>query len=64
VIFVIQREDAQTFAPNRETDPDFAAALRAAADAGVHVRAFRCKVTQEEIQMVGEIPVRLDSPIS
>lgn len=61
VIFVIQREDAQAFAPNDEMDPAFGTALRSAADAGVEVRAIRCTVTQQAITLNGAVPVCLDS---
>jgi sugar fermentation stimulation protein A len=59
VLFVVQREDAQRFAPHDATDPAFGAALREAAAAGVEVRALRCCVTPEVIQPLGEIPVVL-----
>jgi sugar fermentation stimulation protein A len=63
VLFVIQREDAQAFTPHDERDPAFGAALRAAADAGVNVRALRCRITYKSIQLGDEVPVCLDSPI-
>jgi sugar fermentation stimulation protein A len=62
VIFVIQRSDADHFIPHDETDPDFGAALRAAAKAGVQVRALGCTVTQAQICLDHEIPVHLDAP--
>lgn len=43
VLFIIQREDAQGFAPNRRTDPDFALALKEAKAAGVEIYAWKCK---------------------
>jgi sugar fermentation stimulation protein A len=63
VFFIIQREDAQAFTPHDERDPAFGAALRAAFHAGVDIRALRCRVTYEKIQLGDEVPVRLDSPI-
>ena len=59
VLFVVQREDARRFTSHDATDPAFGAALRAAADAGVEVRALRCRVTPEMIQPLDEIPVVL-----
>ncbi len=62
VIFVIQRADATRFVPHDETDPDFGAALRAAARKGVRVRAFSCEVTLDRICLEQEISVSLDAP--
>ena len=58
-VFVVQREDARGWAPNEETDPRFAQALRAAARAGVEVRAVRCRVGESTVAVVDEIPVFL-----
>lgn len=62
VIFVIQRGDACAFAPNDAMDPAFGAALRAAAEVGVEVRALRCRVTRDEIRLENDVPVCLDAP--
>ena len=62
VIFVVQRSDAERFTPNDRTDPDFADALRAAAEVGVQIRAIRCKVTPNHISLDRAIPVSLDRP--
>jgi sugar fermentation stimulation protein A len=44
VLFVIQMSDVQFLHPNDTTDPDFGAALREAAAAGVQVMAMDCRV--------------------
>jgi len=62
VIFVVQRSDAECFGPNDGTDPDFGDALRAAAGAGVQIRAIRCGVTPNRISLDRTIPVCLDGP--
>ncbi len=62
IIFVVQRSDAECFTPNDRTDPDFGDALRAAAGAGVQVRAIRCRVTPNRISLARTIPVSLDGP--
>ncbi|MFP4345061.1 MAG: DNA/RNA nuclease SfsA [Anaerolineales bacterium] len=59
VVFVVQREDARSFAPHDTTDPAFGEMLRAAARAGVEVRALRCSVTPQVVAALDEIPVRL-----
>ncbi len=57
VIFVVQREDAEKFTPNRETDPDFSSALERFAGEGFTVKAFACEVNLREITIKREIPV-------
>jgi sugar fermentation stimulation protein A len=59
VLFVIQRGDATAFAPNRGTDPAFAAALGRAVQVGVRVRAMTCRVTRCGVSLAGLVPVRL-----
>ena len=44
VLFVIQLQGVRSFCPNAATDPAFVAALREAADTGVGVLAYDCRV--------------------
>ena len=59
ILFVIQMEGVKYFAPNAETDPAFAAALRAARDAGVHILACDCRVTPETMEINEPVEVRI-----
>lgn len=59
VIFVIQRPDAEALEPNRRTDPDFAAALAVARNAGVELYAYTCRLTPRSIDIRQEVPVRV-----
>ena len=59
VLFVIQMADVEYLHPNDATDPAFAEALRAAAEAGVQVLAMDCHVTQDSMQIRQKVPVRL-----
>ena len=59
VVFVVQRPDAQSFAPHPTADPAFPAALQAAAACGVEVHAYTCRVTREAIALLRAIPVQL-----
>lgn len=59
VIFVVQREDCDAFAPNEKQDPAFAAHLREARQQGIAVRALRCRLTLQDISIDCEIPVCL-----
>lgn len=59
VLFVIQMADVEYLHPNDATDPNFGAALREAAAAGVQVLAVDCEVTVEEMRIRNPVPVRL-----
>lgn len=59
VAFVVQREDAERFAPHDQADPAFGHILRQAVRAGVEVYAWRCRVSREAIQLLDTIPVLL-----
>jgi sugar fermentation stimulation protein A len=56
VVFMVQRPDAQLFKPNDLTDPKFANTLRAVAQAGLNVYAY--KLADEREKPV-RIPVNL-----
>jgi sugar fermentation stimulation protein A len=58
VLFVVQREDCDAFAACHDLDPKFAAALNAAADAGVEVLAYRCDMGQAAIRIGQRLPWR------
>lgn len=57
--FVIQMADAEDFSPNDKTDPAFGVALRQAAEAGVEIAAYSCRVTPGSIEMDRPVPVLL-----
>lgn len=59
VVFVIQRKDAESFSPNDEIDADFGQAVRLAHRAGVGFHAYKCRVTPTEIELAGQVPVKL-----
>jgi sugar fermentation stimulation protein A len=59
VIFVVQRNDAERFTPHDEADPAFGQVLRQAAQTGVQVYAWRCRVSREAIQLAEAIAVVL-----
>lgn len=57
VFFIIQRDDAEAFTPNREMDPDFADAIKLAYKVGVEIYAYICSVSLKEIKLKQKIPV-------
>jgi len=60
VLFVAQREDVGRFTPNDRMDPDFGEALRKAGEWGVEVYAVSSKITIEEMEITGPVPVLLN----
>lgn len=59
VFFVIQMKGARCFRPNDLTHPAFGAALRRAAERGVSVYAYDCRVTPDTIFLDQPVPVLL-----
>lgn len=59
VVFVVQTENVDYFAPNSATDPAFARELRFAAAEGVEVYAFDCHVEENSITARKAVEVRL-----
>lgn len=59
VCFVVQMAGMAAFSPNDRTHPQFGAALREAAAAGVRVLAVECAVTPRSLTMAGPVAVRL-----
>lgn len=59
LLFVIQMKEILAFAPHREMHPDFAEALRYAADKGVNIIAMDCIVTEDSMVIDKEVEVLL-----
>lgn len=58
-VFIIQMSHVRYFEPNRATHPQFADALRNAADRGVNILALDCRVAPGLITVSGRVPVTL-----
>jgi sugar fermentation stimulation protein A len=59
IVFVAQRGDVESVAPEDEVDPAFGAALRRAARAGVQVLACALDLSPNGVRRARRIPVRL-----
>jgi sugar fermentation stimulation protein A len=57
VVFIVQRPDCRKVRPNEGTDPAFARALRAAADAGVRLYAYACRTGRGWVAVEREVKV-------
>jgi sugar fermentation stimulation protein A len=55
VLFIVQRTDCDAFSACAELDPAFAAGLAAAADAGVEVLVYACRMGTERIELARRI---------
>lgn len=58
-LFIIQMNDVKYFEPNRKTHPEFADELKKAAENGVNLLAFDCKVTPHSIEIDKRVPIQL-----
>jgi sugar fermentation stimulation protein A len=59
LLFVVQRADCERVEPADDIDPEYGAALRAAAGAGVEVLAVRARVGPGGLRFDGRLPVCL-----
>ncbi len=57
IVFILAYKGAKGFRANKESDPKFARALKAAMENGVEIKAYECEVTPDSIEIYGEIPV-------
>lgn len=59
MLFVVNREDVDTFSPADHIDPDYGRLLREAHDAGVEILAYQCQVGPKGIALKKKLPVKL-----
>jgi len=59
VVFVVQQDDCESLAPHDATDPEFGLALRQSMAAGVEALAYSCSITEKEIKLCCDLPLRL-----
>lgn len=58
-LFVIQMKGVRSFSPHDAMHPAFGEALRQAKDAGVDIRAYDCRVTQQGMTIENPVQVML-----
>lgn len=59
IVFIVQMENVKYFTPNTKTHPEFAEALKRAADKGVKIKAFDCFVTPFSLKVKSPVEVVL-----
>ena len=57
LVFVVCREDADSFSANTDADPYFADLVDEILESGVRVECLRCKVTEDGMITEGQIPI-------
>lgn len=62
ILFVAQMEPCSYLVPNQETHPEFADTLRQAEEHGVKVCCVNCTVTEDSLEILDFVPVRLMHP--
>ena len=58
-MFTVQREDCETFTPADEIDPVYGEKLRAAAEKGLEVSAYRCTLNESGVEIIEPVAVML-----
>ena len=61
LLFIVQREDVDYFAPAKEIDPVYSELLKKANKEGVLILAYQCSMSKEEIIVNRSIPVKLNN---
>ncbi len=57
ILFLVQRAEAQVFAPAADIDPEYARILREVLGAGVEPLAYQTETTPEECKVIRRLPV-------
>ena len=61
LLFIVQREDVDYFAPAKEIDPVYSELLKKANKEGVLILAYQCFMSKKEIIINRSIPVKLNN---
>jgi sugar fermentation stimulation protein A len=58
MLYLVHRGDTTAFSLARDMDPAYGAAFDRAAAAGVEMLAYKCRVSLEEVEVAGSLPIR------
>ena len=59
MLFIVQREDVDSFSPAHEIDPEYAKLLIQAKDKGVMILAYRCALSKSSITLKDKLAIKL-----
>jgi sugar fermentation stimulation protein A len=57
VLFIIQRQDCDSFAIAEDIDPQYARAAKQALNSGVEFIAYRCKISSQYLRIDRKVPI-------
>lgn len=60
VCFIIQRNDAVEWRPNKNMDPEFTENIRNAVQSGVEAYAYTCEISLSGVEIKKRVPVNLE----
>ena len=59
MLFIVQREDADTFRPAQTIDPTYSKLLKEAWQIGVEIMVYRCALSKDKIEVTKPLPFSL-----
>lgn len=59
MLYLVNRQDVETFSPALKIDPEYGAILKEAKDKGVQILAYQTKITTDEISISKKLPILL-----
>lgn len=59
MVYVVQRQDVETFTPAKSIDPKYASLLQEAYDGGVEIYVYQCELDETGIHFSRELPFSL-----
>jgi len=59
MLYTVQREDVDLFAPADHIDPEYARLLKEAHDKGVEILVYQCSVGPKEVKLLKPLPFKL-----
>ena len=59
MVYIIQREDAKSFSPASDIDPEYARLLKLAHKAGVEIYPYQCRINTSEVKVYKKLPFTL-----
>lgn len=59
MLYVVNREDVDTFSPADDIDPKYGELLRLASHAGVEILAYQCSLSETEVKLTKALKVKL-----
>ena len=60
LLFIVQREDVQSFSPAKDIDPIYSELLKEAKRKNVKILAYQCSLSEQEICVKKPLPVELN----